>query len=76
MQVNREFSPEVAKVLQNIDEKVLKNLLQDKKSFKKQKNQISKQQLKNAFGYLRKSNPFRDVEDPVEWQKKQREDRD
>jgi len=76
MQINREFSPDVAQVLQNIDEKVLRNLLKDKKSVKVRKNQISRQQLKNALSFLRASNPFREVKNPVEWQRKQRKDRE
>jgi len=75
MQVHREFSPEIAKVLQNIDEEVLRNLLQEKKSMRKQ-SQMSKQQLKTVFEYLKTSNPFKNIEDPVKWQSKLRKDRE
>ncbi len=76
MQVTREFSPDVAQVLQNIDEKVLRSLLQAKKRVTAKQDRISKQQLKNAFELIRASNPFRDIENPVEWQKQQRRDRE
>jgi hypothetical protein len=76
MQIQREFSVEVAQILQVIDEKVLKFLLPDKKVLKKQCPDISKQQLKNVLESLRRANPFQCIENPVKWQREQRKDRD
>jgi len=76
MQVNREFSTDVAQVLQVIDEKILKILLQDKKVLTRQSHGISKQQLKDVLESIRKANPFQNIEDPVKWQREQRKDRD
>ena len=77
MQVNREFSTEVARILQVIDENILKKvLLLDKKNLKAQSSGISKQQLKDALESLRKADPFQNIGDPVKWQREQRKDRD
>ncbi len=76
MQVNREFSTDVAQVLQVIDEEILKVLLQNKKVLKEQNPSISKQHLKGALESLRKSNPFQNIKDPVKWQREQRKDRE
>ncbi len=69
--VNREFPPEIATWLQVVDEQEL--LMLSRSAVAEEEDKRSITEILHA---LHKTRPFKDIKDPVAWQREIRKDRD